>query len=145
MELNTFIKTYNNIKIMNLHEYIKKTAKKFINESKNNENYSSLIKDLMNELESRYNVDLFLYYNKFSNTIILSKISIDKENRSKGIGTKVMDEICDFADNNNLRIALTPSSDFGGSKTRLLDFYKRFGFKKYKGFEFKETMVRLPE
>ena len=55
-----------------------------------------------------------------------------------------MEEICNFADKNNLRIALTPSSDFGGSKTRLNSFYRGFGFKPYKGFELREAMVRLP-
>ncbi len=67
-----------------------------------------------------------------------------KKNRSKGIGTIVMSQICDFADKHNLRIALTPSSDFGGSATRLIRFYKIFGFKKYKGYEFSESMIRLP-
>jgi hypothetical protein len=56
-----------------------------------------------------------------------------------------MNEICDFADKNKLRIALTPSSDFGGSKTRLIQFYKNFGFKNYKGYEFRESMIRVPQ
>lgn len=56
-----------------------------------------------------------------------------------------MNDICNFADEHKLRIALTPSSDFGGSKTRLLQFYKGFGFKNYKGYKFKESMVREPQ
>lgn len=109
------------------------------------EQFSKLVENLMNEIESRYSsVDLFIYYSKLSHTIILSKIIIDKKDRSKGIGTKVINEICDFADKQNLRIALTPSSDFGGSKSRLIQFYKSFGFKNYKGYEFRERMIRLP-
>ncbi len=108
-------------------------------------NISKEVEDLMNVLEKKYDVKLFIYYNKFANTIILSQIVVDKKDRNKGIGTKVMNEICDFADKNNLRIALTPSGDFGGSKTRLISFYKTFGFKNYKGYEFRESMVREPE
>jgi GNAT superfamily N-acetyltransferase len=108
-------------------------------------NISKEVDDLMNFLEQKYDVKLFIYYNKFANTIILSQIVVDKKDRNKGIGTKVMNEICDFADKNNLRIALTPSGDFGGSKTRLISFYKSFGFKNYKGYEFRESMVREPE
>lgn len=95
-------------------------------------------------LEARYPVSLFLYWNRPSQVIILSQIIIDKDSRGQGFGSKVLQEICDFADTNGLRIALTPSSDFGGSKTRLIKFYKEFGFKNYKGYEFRETMVREP-
>jgi len=111
-------------------------------------NFQKLVENLMDDIESRYSVELFIYYTKFAHTIILSKIVIDKKDRSKGIGTNVMNEICDFADKHNLRIGLTPSSDFGGSKSRLIQFYKSFGFKNYKnykGYEFRETMIRLPQ
>lgn len=109
-----------------------------------NQKYSHLVDRLMDSIETRYDIDIFISYNKFAHTIMLSKIVLEKKDRGKGIGTKVLGEICDFADQNALRIALTPTSDFGGSKTRLIQFYKNFGFKKYKGYEFKETMVRLP-
>lgn len=114
-------------------------------ENVSSSNYSKLVDDLMNVLEQKYDVKLFIYYNKFANTIILSQIIVEKKDRNKGIGTKVMNEICNFADKNNLRIALTPSGDFGGSKSRLISFYKNFGFKNYKGYEFRESMVREPE
>lgn len=102
------------------------------------------VHELMNDLESKYPVDLFISYSKFSNALVLSRIVVDKKQRSTGIGSKVMSRICDFADAHNLRVALTPSSDFGGSKSRLITFYKSFGFKKYRGYEMRETMVRLP-
>jgi GNAT superfamily N-acetyltransferase len=105
---------------------------------------STKVTNLMNSLEEIYPVDLFLYYSKNSDVIILSKIVIEKKKRSDGVGTKVMNTICDFADENNLRIALTPSSDFGGSKIRLVGFYRNFGFKNYKGYEFRESMCRMP-
>jgi GNAT superfamily N-acetyltransferase len=132
---------------MELRKFIATTIREYLNESQDLdiEKYYKLVETLMNDIESRYDVDLFIYYNKFAHTIILSKIVIDKKNRSKGIGTNVMNEICDFADKNKLRIALTPSSDFGGSKTRLIQFYKNFGFKNYKGYEFRESMIRVPQ
>ncbi len=102
------------------------------------------VKNLMDELENNYPVDLYISYYKNNNVIILSKIVIIKQDRSQGIGSKIMEKICDFADENNLRIGLTPSSDFGGSKSRLIKFYKNFGFKNYKGYEFRESMVREP-
>lgn len=130
---------------MELRQFIRNSIREYLNENNvNDEQFSKLVEDLMNDIESRYSVDLFIYYNKFAHTIILSKIVVDKNNRSKGIGSNVINEICDFADKHSLRIALTPSSDFGGSKSRLIQFYKNFGFKNYKGYEFKESMVREP-
>jgi hypothetical protein len=66
----------------------------------------------------------------------------------KGIGSKIMEDLAEYADNNKKIIVLTPSSDFGGNKNRLIQFYKRFGFKHnkgyYKSFEFMDSMIRYP-
>jgi len=64
--------------------------------------------------------------------------------RGQGIGKNAMQELVNYADRTGQQIALTPSSDFGGSKTRLVQFYKGFGFRPYKGFAFRETMAREP-
>lgn len=101
-------------------------------------------KALEGELEGRHAVSLSIHFSKNSNAIILSRIVVERENRGRGVGAAVMKELCSFADRRRVRIALTPSSDFGGTKARLVTFYKRFGFKPYKGFEFNETMVREP-
>ena len=118
------------------------TIYKLLYEQSSAEDKRDLLNKLMNDLEGRYGVDLYLSYDKFSNSIIVSKIIVGE--RSKGTGTKVMEEIIKFADNNNLAIALTPSSDFGGSVRRLEKFYKRFGFKKYRDFLHKEKLSREP-
>ena len=102
-----------------------------------------LVNNLMNDLEARYNISLYLSYDKHSDSIIISKIVAGE--KSKGIGTKVMEEIIDFADRHDLSIALTPSPDFGGSVKRLEKFYKRFGFKKYTDFMHKEKLSRDPK
>lgn len=130
---------------MNIRTLINNAIYEFLNENTNDViNYSELVEQLMNYIKNKYSVDFFIHYNKFSHTIILSKIVIDKINRNSGIGTNIMNEICLFADKHKMRIALTPSTAFGGSKSRLIQFYKRFGFKPYKGFEYYESMVRLP-
>lgn len=79
-------------------------------------------------------------------TVILSRIVIPDNQRNAGAGTKVMNRITAWADQNRKRIALTPSADFGGNKKRLTEFYKRFGFVENKGknkdYELSEAMYR---
>jgi GNAT superfamily N-acetyltransferase len=78
----------------------------------------------------------------------LNKIVVPKEMRGQGIGTQFMQDLAAAADQNGTRVALTPSSDFGGNKARLEQFYKQFGFVPNKGrtkdFEISEGMYRDP-
>ena len=59
-----------------------------------------------------------------------------------------MKELLDHADKHDKTIALTASADFGGSKKRLITYYKRFGFVENKGrqkdYEISEGMFRYP-
>jgi len=91
-------------------------------------------------------VGLDVYENK--GTINLSKIVVPKEMRSSGVGSSVMNDLVDYADSTGQKIALTPSSDFGGNVKRLKEFYKSFGFVENKGknkdFSTRETMIRPP-
>jgi hypothetical protein len=68
--------------------------------------------------------------------------------RGQGAGTAFMKDLAAEADKAGKRIDLSPSSDFGGNKKRLVDFYKRFGFVQNKGktkdLEISESMYRLP-
>lgn len=68
-----------------------------------------------------------------TNSIKLPRIIVKPECRGNGIGTSIMNDLIEYADKNKQIIALTPASDFGGNKNRLIDFYKRFGFKMNKG------------
>lgn len=81
--------------------------------------------------------------------ITLSKIVVPKELRNQGQGTAFMNDLVSEADKVGKTVALTPSSDFGGSKARLQDFYKRFGFVPNKGktadYEISEAMYRNPQ
>jgi GNAT superfamily N-acetyltransferase len=78
--------------------------------------------------------------------LVLDKIVIPKESRKQGIGTDIMNRICDYADNVQRPIYLTPSTSFGGSSVnRLKEFYKRFGFvKNPNSGPFRHVLIRFP-
>jgi predicted GNAT family acetyltransferase len=83
-------------------------------------------------------------------TIILHKIVVPKHLRNQGHGNKKMKELTDYADSKGKKIALTPSTHFGGSSvSRLKKFYKGHGFIENKGksrdFQTTETMIRHPK
>lgn len=79
----------------------------------------------------------------------LARIIINPEFRNSGVGTNIMTDLINYADKNKQIITLTPSSDFGGDKNRLVQFYKKFGFKLNKGvhksYEYMDTMIRWPK
>ena len=99
--------------------------------------------------ELKVSTDLYFYnYPESGPAIKLSLIRVAPEYRNQGLGNKVMQMIIDFADENSVKIFLTPSTDFGSSKKRLNDFYRRFGFVpnsgRNKDWHFRESLVRLP-
>jgi hypothetical protein len=106
----------------------------------------NIIEKILEEKYGEYLVGLDIY--ETATSLILSKIVLNKESRNTGIGTQIMNDLINYADKNKQIIALTPSSDFGGNKNRLIQFYKKFGFKKnagqYKHFGFKDDMLRYP-
>jgi len=109
--------------------------------------WGKLGESVSTDLEAEFpGLDLDLYDTNAG--YILSKIALPKEERGFGIGTQVMRRLIDIADSEGKMIALTPDTTFGGSKSRLIQFYKRFGFVPNKGrnktFDFRETMVRYP-
>lgn len=105
-----------------------------------------MIEDVLLNRYEKCLKELDIYENNSS--LILSKIIINDECRNQGIGTKVINDLIDYADSKTQIVVLTPSKDFGSSVNRLTQFYKRFGFKMNKGvnknFEFKDTMIRYP-
>lgn len=91
------------------------------------------------------NVKLDVY--EKNGIVNLSRIVVPKEQRKSGIGSQIMNDLASYADANNAKITLSPSTDFGGtSVARLKDFYKKFGFVENKGknkdFSISETMYR---
>jgi len=105
-----------------------------------------MIKSILKSKYGEYLESIDIYENKTS--LILSRIIIKDKFKGEGIGSKLMSDLIDYAESNDQIIALTPSSDFGGNKNRLVQFYKRFGFKHNKGvhksYEFTHTMIRYP-
>lgn len=81
-------------------------------------------------------------------TIEVSQIVVPKDKRGQGIGTEAMQKLLAYADATVQRVVLTPSSDFGGTKSRLEKFYKGLGFvankRRSKDFTTRATMIREP-
>lgn len=82
--------------------------------------------------------------------LTLSEIRVPRDQRNKGIGTKFMEELAQYADKTGQKIKLTPSTDFGATSAgRLRTFYRRFGFVENRGknkdFTISEAMYRLPK
>lgn len=65
------------------------------------------------------------------------------------IGTKVMDDLINYADAKLKIITLTPDNIGGVNVNNLVQFYKKFGFKMNKGYnknyEYTDTMIRYPK
>lgn len=113
----------------------------FIDLLRENSNFMSSIIKKYKEYFSKINI--YEFDNKISVDLIVAK------EKNSGYGTKLMQEVCDYADKTNKIIILSPSDEFGGNKKRLIDFYKRFGFVDNKGknkdFLIFETMYRIPK
>lgn len=106
-----------------------------------------MIEDILNNKFSDYLNGLDIYED--GKSIKLARIVIKDEFRGGGIGSEIMNDLINYADKNKKIIVLTPSSDFGGDKNRLTQFYKRFGFKLNKGihksYEYMDLMIRYPK
>ena len=107
------------------------------------------LQDVVSPIEQR-GVTLDVYESNKKPLMTLSRIEVPKEMRGQGVGTQAMQDLVNYANQQGKTIALSPSTDFGGtSVNRLKDFYKQFGFVENKGrnkdFEISESMYRLPE
>lgn len=106
------------------------------------------IADKLAQLRDRYRgVTLDVYARPDpGRPIHLSAIKVP--DRRQGVGTRVMQDLCDLADGEARRIVLSPTDEWGSSRAGLVRFYKRFGFVENKGrhkdFEVSETMYRDP-
>jgi GNAT superfamily N-acetyltransferase len=107
------------------------------------------IKTLSVELESRYpGLELWASIGP-SFELELHTIVVPKGLRERGTGTAAMQALIAFADKHQLIMVLSPANDFGGSVSRLIPFYQRFGFVPNKGrhkdWRFRSTMIRQPK
>jgi hypothetical protein len=106
-----------------------------------------MLETLLNDKYGKFITNLWI--SERPESIRISAIVLNNDVRNIGIGSKIMNDIVDYCDQNNKTATLTPSSDFGGNKRRLISFYKRFGFvsnrNKNKDFRFSDTMIRTPK
>jgi hypothetical protein len=83
-----------------------------------------------------------------STTIRPGIIRVPAELRDEGRATRAMQSLIAYADQSGKRIDVSPTSEFGASKKRLIAWYKRLGFVENKGsnkdFAISATMYRLP-
>jgi hypothetical protein len=109
------------------------------------------VDSIQQELSKKYNVDLSLMgYGK--DAFVIVKMVIPKEIQGQKIGSRLMKDITSYADNNSLTILLNLADRGTGwgttSKSRLVSFYKQFGFVENKGknkdFSISYGMYRLP-
>jgi len=96
------------------------------------------LNNLASELKAKHGLkQLWLYYDKRHDVIDLSAITVDKANQRQGAGTSAMNDLADYADEHGLTIVLVPGVKDTGhgttSRSRLVKFYKRFGFIENKG------------
>ena len=111
------------------------------------------IESFAQSIRDKYPVTSFEIKQSKIGDIVLSRVFIPKELHGQGIGTKIMDDLLQYADAHKKRITLTPaekSVQHGTtSAARLQQFYKRFGFKPNKGrnkdFRVSDTMIRDPQ
>lgn len=105
-------------------------------------------RDLADQLKLQY-PGLKISLTGTGDVVTLQRIELPAESRNMGTGTAIMQQITSWADANGKTVALSPSSDFGGNKARLNEFYKRFGFVENKGrnkdYAISETMYREPK
>lgn len=113
----------------------------------------AVVSPFAKSISDEYEIDLWMSSgtpgDEYSKSIVnLDSIVVPKEKRGSGLGTKAMNKIIDWADENDYIIALTPSKDFGGSVPKLKKFYKGFGFKsnlgRNKDYRSREAMIRYP-
>jgi len=94
-------------------------------------------------LDEKYNglIDYDIYYNESTGIITLSRIVVTENERGGGIGGKYLKTLINYANSIGATIALTPSSDFGGDKEKLIKWYKKYGFVLNRG-ENKDFLIR---
>lgn len=91
---------------------------------------------------------------EYSTRIVLDRIRVPREAQGRGLGTRIMKMLLEYADSAQKLVSLTPGSirdtESGApSQAALVRWYKKLGFIKNAGrnrdFSFRDTMYRLPQ
>lgn len=102
-------------------------------------NISEFEKYLVTKYNSIHSIGMYME----RGFLYLSELVIKSECRNCGDGSRIMGELCEFADNNRLNMDCIVSSD-SGEDERLVKFYSRFGFMvvQKEGVEFMERKCK---
>lgn len=73
---------------------------------------------------------------------MITRISVPKESRGKGIASLVLREMVQDADREGVVLILEPFPTGGLDYSQLISWYQRYGFRKVPG---RRIMVRLPD
>lgn len=80
-------------------------------------------------LERNPDIKVEMVMDKYDGYVEIEQIIVPEEKRNSGFGTMIMSMITNYADKNNMKIFLIASDILGSNFDRLVDFYRRFGFK----------------
>lgn len=105
-------------------------------------------------MKEKHGLKQLWLYDNGNGIIDLSAITVDKSEQKQGAGTGAMTDLAQYADERGLTIVLVPGVRDTGhgttSRSRLIKFYKRFGFIENKGRKMDFAigggkMVRYPQ
>ena len=130
------------------HEFVSLVSNQFKSVDNTNPTVDPDINYSLKDIKEKYAEQtdhLYIYEKK--NTISIDNMVVKKEYRNQGIGTAILNDVINYADQVQKIITLTPTSEFG-TKERLKKWYKANGFVENKGrntdFTISDTMYRLP-
>jgi hypothetical protein len=105
-------------------------------------------KEIADILDKKYGNNIDADISGSSKGLTLDKIIVDKEKRNQGLGSSFLQDLTQYADSSQQPMSLTAAGDFGGSKAKQIDLYKRFGFVENKGknkdYSISNNMYRNP-
>ena len=87
------------------------------------------IKQLKSNLQRKFPVKINFSVGFDASYFYISMIVVNQKSRNMGVATKVINNVIEFANSNELNIRLLPSNVFGSDLIRLIEFYESFGFK----------------
>jgi GNAT superfamily N-acetyltransferase len=66
-------------------------------------------------------------------TVELQLLAVPRHERGRGVGSRVLERLCRWADSSGVLLTLTPDGAFGMDVRRLTNWYQGFGFQSSAG------------
>lgn len=103
------------------------------------------LKKFENYLVNKYqSLSLQLSFDTKKKEIKIDRIVINQNDRNNGVGSAVLEEICEFADIYFTKLFLCADEIYGGELEKLIKFYQRFGFNRLPNIMDYDFMIRYP-